>query len=293
MTFVTKKINFSSMKTDPLEIKSLKTALELLQTAIQLKNQSLAEQCIKNLDQSLNKDTVLKIYTYLSKCKTPLRNNFEPSAPPIIDEDYQINDDWIEKLLSDLKFNCLLVIDKEGDYILKQKEIIDLSYNDLFSIVDRDTLEVSSELVVYSAMYRWGIAECVRMTLNTHHIKEVLRQLCYAPRYGLMLKKEFTQRTVDGLKGPMRSGILEEKEWRLIKFYIKEISKNRPTADLINKMSKPRIAGTEKPIKLSARSESKSSDTTAPARKDGNFRGRAKCEEWFLGFLTCWSVIFD
>lgn len=285
------------MKTDPLEIKSPKLALELLQTAIQLQNQCLAKQCIENLDESLNRNNVLLIYSHLTKCKTPSspRNNYEPSAPPIIDEETSnnVNNDWVQKLINDLRNNCLLVIDKEGDYVLKQKEIFDLSYNDLSEIVNRDTLEVSSELIVYSAIYRWGIAECHRMTLSTHHIKEVLRQLCYAPRYGLMSKKEFTLRTIDGLKGPIRGGILDEKDWRLIKFYIEEKSKNRPTADLPNKISKPRIISNDKPIKLSTRSASRSSETTTPPRKASNFKGRAKCEECFINFLSCWTAIFD
>lgn len=289
------------MKTDPLDIKSPKLALELLQTAIKLQNPSLAEQCVRNLDENLNKYTALMIYAYLSQFKWPTitstRNNLEPSAPPInLDEDLNGTNngrDWIEPLISNLKYNCLLVIDKEGDYVLKQKEIADLSYNEFCAIACRDTLEVSSETVVYDAMYRWGIAECDRLTLNTHTIKEVLRQLCYAPRYGLMSKKEFTARTIDGLKGPIRSGILDESDWRLIKFYIEQTSKNRRIADLPHKMSKPRIIGNEKPIKLSKRSESRSSETTTPPRKDSSYKGRAKCEECFLNFLSCWTAVFD
>lgn len=291
------------MKTDPLDIKSPKLALELLQTAIKLQNPSLAEQCVRNLDENLNKHTALMIYAYLSQFKaspTFIRNNLEPSAPPIlVDDDLNstnnaTNRDWIEPLISDLKYNCLLVIDKEGDYVLKQKEIADLSYNEFCAIACRDTLEVSSEIVVYDAMYRWGIAECDRLTLNTHTIKEVLRQLCYAPRYGLMTKKEFTARTIDGLKGPIRSGILDESDWRLIKFYIEQTGKNRRIADLPQKMSKPRTIGDEKPIKLSKRSENRCTETITQRRKDGgNYKGRAKCEECFLNFLSCWTAIFD
>lgn len=280
------------MKADPLQIKSPKTALELLQTAIQLKNVCLARQCVENLDQSLDKYTVLMIYSYLPKCETPEapRNNYKPSAPPIAEGD-RLDVEWVQKLLGDLKHNCLLVIDKEADYILKQTDIVDLSYYDIFAILDRDSLEVSSEIVVYSAMYRWAVAECRRMTLNTHHVRDVLRQLAYTPRYGLMTKKEFTAKTVDGLKGPIRSGILDEKEWRLFKFYIEEKSKRRPVADLRQKMSQPRVTGTEKPVRLSERSANAPSDNV-PVRKE-SMRGKAKCEECLINFLSCWSAVFD
>lgn len=256
----------------------------------------LVKQCVENLDQYLDKDNVLLVYSTLSKCKMPTvkRDDSEPSAPPIIDNENQRGSDWVRQLLDNLRHNCLLVIDANADYVLKKKDVLDLTYNDLFAILDRDTLEVSNELKVYNAMYRWGLQECHRMTLSPHHIKEVLRQLCYVPRYGLMSRKDFACRTSDELKGPMRSGILEEKEWRLIKFYLEEKSKKRDVEKLKLKMSQPRIIGNEKPVVLSSRSEKPPPARVPPVRKEsGCSANNSNCERFLINFLACWTAFFD
>lgn len=174
------------MKAGPLQITSLVTALELLLTGIRLKNMPLVNQCTENLDFQLDRNNVLTIFSYLSKYESPTSNanGFEPSAPPIVESDEQRDTDWVPEVLNRLRHNCLLEIDKNADFVLRQKEILNLSYPDILNIVERDTLEVTSELYVYSAIYRWAIAECHRRTLNPHllNIKAVLRELCYTPR---------------------------------------------------------------------------------------------------------------
>lgn len=287
----------SSMKAGPLQIKSPLTGVELLLTAVRLQNMPLAKQCIENLDQQLDKSNVLLIISSLSKCKMPsnTKSEFEPSAPPIIENEHQRGTDWVLELTDPLRHNCLLEIDKNADYILKQKEIFDLSYLDILSIVERNTLQVTDELLVYSAIYRWAIAECHRRTLNTHllNIRAVLRQLSYMPRYGLMAKNKFMCRCVDNVKGPSRSGLLEEKEWRLIKFYIQEKSKRRSVEELPHKWSQPRVVGTEKPKKLSSRSSSPMVTTTCFITTTSNCQTKTTCEKCLINFLTCWTAIFD
>lgn len=282
------------MKADPLQIKSLVTALELLFTGIKLRNMPLVNQCTENLDLQLDKNNALTIFSYLSKYESPSCNinGFEPSAPPIVENEEQRDKDWVQEVLDRLRHNCLLEIDKNADFILKQKDILSLSYLDILTIVERDTLEVSSELLVYSAVYRWAIAECHRRTLQPHllNIKAVLRDLCYAPRYGLMAKKEFSTRTVDGEKGPMRSGILEEKEWRMILFYIKERSKNRPVEQLAHKWSTPRIVGNEKPKNLSSRSAVRALEHLS---RESHCETRTRCDRVVINLLTCWTAVFD
>lgn len=286
------------MKADPLQIISPKTALDLLSTGAQLQNMPLVKQCIENLDRQLDKSSnILMIYSNISKCKLPSsnRNDFEPSAPPILENEHQRDTDWVQELTDNLRHNCLLEIDKNADYILKQKEILDLSYPDILNIVERDSLQVSDEMVIYSAIYRWAIAECHRRTLNIHllNIRAVLRQLCYMPRYGLMSKAKFMSRTVDGVKGPSRSGILDEKEWRLIKFYLEERNKKRPVEELPYKWSQLRTASTEKPKILSSRSSSPLGGHTNCTSPKRNCRNKTSCEKWLINFLTCWTAVFD
>lgn len=285
------------MTADPLQITTPVTALELLSTAIRLKNMPLITQCTENLDSQLDKTNVLTIFSALSKYESQSMeepNDFEPSAPPIIENEEQGDFYWVQEMLERLRYNCLLEIDKNADYVLKQRQMLTLSYPDILAIAERDTLEVSSELVVYSAIYRWAITECHRRTLATHliNIKAVLRQLSYCPRYGLMTKKEFTARVVDGEKGPVRSRILEEHEWRKILFYIKEKSKNRPVEELPYKWSTPRIIGKDKPRNLSARSATRAMAHTM-REQENTCDSKTRCDKFIINLLTCWTAVFD
>ncbi|KAL3275555.1 hypothetical protein HHI36_020311 [Cryptolaemus montrouzieri] len=281
----------SSMQADPLEISSPRLALDLLSTAVKLQNMPLVKQCIEIIDKQLDPTIVINVISRLSECSSQSKDNYEPSAPPIIESDNSKNIDWVEDLINNLRHNCLLEIDKYADYILKDPEFLKLSYNDVLQITTRDTLQVSSEAIIYTTIMKWAYAECHRRTLQTHlpNIKAVLRDLVYAPRYGLMTKKEFQARKIDGEKGPTRSGILEEKEWRRILFYIKEKTKNRPVEELPLRGSKPRNIGSEKPKLLSSKSARRASDCTTTDLNCSTTR----CDRVFLNILTCWSAVFD
>ncbi|XP_044762957.1 BTB/POZ domain-containing protein 2 isoform X2 [Coccinella septempunctata] len=282
----------SSMQADPLEISSPKLALDLLSTAVRLQNMPLVKQCIEIIDKQLDPSILISVISRLSDCSSRSRDNFEPSAPPIIESQNRGNIDWVQDLINNLRHNCLLEIDRYADAILKDLFFSTLSYNDVLQITTRDSLQVSSETVVYSAIMKWAHAECYRRTLQPHlpNLKAVLRDLVHAPRYGLMTKKEFTSRKIDGEKGPTKSGILDEKEWRRILFYIREKSKNRPVEELPFRWSTPRSIGSEKPKLLSSKSARRASDCPT---KDLNCRNENRCDKVFLNILTCWTAIFD
>lgn len=257
----------------------------------------LITRCAETLDILLDKTNVLTIFPVLSKCQISLiehPNGFEPSAPPIIENEEQCNQYWVQEMLDKLTHNCLLEIDKNADFILKQRQIANLSYQDLLAILGRDTLEVSSEALVYGAVYRWGVAECHRKTIPVQKgsIKGVLKQLCYCPRYGLLTKKEFTARYLDGEKGPVRSGVLEEHEWRIILFYIKEKSKNRPVDKLSYKWSTPRIVGKYNPKNLSKCSVTRALGY-AVRDQENRCNNKTRCDKLIINLLTCWTAVFD
>lgn len=91
----------------------------------------------------------------------------------------------MKERLNVLRQNAMLEIDKSGDHFLKQPEFSNLHYQDVLDIVTRDTLQVSSENVVYCAIMRWADAECQRKGLVTEdlNVKAVLNELIYATRY--------------------------------------------------------------------------------------------------------------
>ncbi|XP_028135885.1 uncharacterized protein LOC114330675 isoform X2 [Diabrotica virgifera virgifera] len=279
-----------SMKAGPLSIDKPIIALNLFSTAVKVQNVPLAKQCIEILNNHLNNSNVLLILRHMTKCISEYKNitvdpfDLEPSAPPIVEEEYEGSGDWVQDLVDNLRNNCLLEIDKNADLVMKQKEILNLTYCDILTITTRDSLQVSSEILVYSTIMKWCIEECKRRTLETHpiNLKAVLRQLIYAPRYGLMTKKEFLCRTIDGVKGPDRSGMLDEAETERILEYIRKKGKNKPLDELPHKGGTPRKAGHEKPWKFQSASS-----------KDSNCSTKSSCDKFIINFLTCWTAVFD
>ncbi|CAG9857048.1 unnamed protein product [Phyllotreta striolata] len=259
----------SSSKPDPLQIDKPIVALQLLTTAIKLQDLQLAKQCVENLNNRLNETNVLLVLKHLSQYTddpgTPA-DRFAPSAPPE-------GDHWARDLVDNLRNNCYQAIDGRADFVLAHKDVVELGYGDLLSIATRDTLEASSELLVYSAVMRWAVERSKRMSPEAQkvHLRAVLGDLVYAPRYGLMTKKEFLCRTVDGVKGPDRSGVLEESESERILGYIR---KKGVGGEL------PRGAG-------------------VPRKRPSRGRGelgcgrRSGCERFLINFLACWTAVFD
>lgn len=180
---------FRKSLTDLL-IKDYSVAVDLFSTAMAIKDVKLARQCAEVINERLSKDKVLFILRLISKSKSSClgSENFAPSAPPLTVDDDQKQDrrdeDCLESLIENLRNNCLLEIDKNGDYVLKHKDVVELVYNDLLSITTRDTLQVTNELTVYSAVMRWSLEECKRRGTSTQdsNLKNILGELVYAPR---------------------------------------------------------------------------------------------------------------
>uniref|UniRef100_V5I973 BTB/POZ domain-containing protein 2 n=1 Tax=Anoplophora glabripennis TaxID=217634 RepID=V5I973_ANOGL len=278
-----------SMRDDPLKIEKPELVLELFSTAIKMQDIPLAKECTEILNSQLDKNNALLVLRHIYKSEMmmpppPDPLDLKPSAPPLHEDDNDFKEDWVQDLRDNLRNNCLLEIDKNADYVLKQKEVLELSYRDVLAITTRDTLQVSNEMLVYSVAMRWTMEECKRLAMDPqqNNMKAIARELVHAPRYGLLSKKEFCCGTVDGVKGPRRSGILEEREVEAILNYIKKKAKNRPLEGLPHKGSLPRRTGNEK---SNAFHSGVSGDSVCSAA--------SSCDKFVINFLTCWTVIFD
>lgn len=88
-----------------------------------------------------------------------------------------------------------------------------------------------------------------------------------------MSRKDFQCRSVDGVKGPARSGILDDSEIDRIMKYLKR-NKNRCSAseELPYKASQHRLI-----LK----------------KNDRQCNERTSCDKWLINFLTCWTTVFD
>lgn len=78
----------------------------------------------------------------------------------------------------------MLEIDKNADFVLNHPDLLELNYGDLLNITTRDTLEVSSELVVYCAIMRWGLESQRKKNEEGEELslRNLLGELIYAPR---------------------------------------------------------------------------------------------------------------
>lgn len=272
-----------------LEISSPKLALELLSTAIKLQNLLLVKQCIEVIEKQLDQTVLLSVLFHLSDSKTS-----EPSAPPLLEIENEKDVNSIKELVNKLRQKCLIEIDKNADSILKDTEFLKLSYEDVLQITTRDTLKISSETVVYGAVMRWANQECKRRTLEPYllNIKAVLRDLIYSPRYMNMTKKEFLLKKIDGERGPTRSGILEEKEWRQILNCINDKHKNRLLNDPKGLTYRHDPNYGEKAAflnsKVTERSQSNSTRDVESTTITSN-----RCDKILLNLLTCWTAVFD
>ncbi|KAH1002715.1 hypothetical protein HUJ04_008776 [Dendroctonus ponderosae] len=262
------KVVTSSMMADQTRQVNPVTALSLLESALINRNVPIAKHYISDLTDLIKKDNALTILNSISKwihsSEADRQLNFEPSAPPLVDNAAERNDSWMEEPLGELRDKILQKIQKNGDFYLRHSEFPKLHYQDVFDITTSDDLQVSNELVVYCAIMCWAEAECQRTGLSTEdvNIKAVLKDLIYAPRYGLMSKKEFSARTIEHHKGPDRIGIQSEVNEEIIRFIS---NKKRINRALPHKLSK-------------ARSKSD---------------GEVMKEKVIINCLTCFTAVFD
>ncbi|XP_050301005.1 uncharacterized protein LOC126739389 isoform X2 [Anthonomus grandis grandis] len=264
----------TSMMNDPIRQTDPNVALNLLETSLTNRNVPFAKHYIQNMHRLINKENALRILLSIGRwLHSPAIDqpfNFEPSAPPLADNEEEMNDFWMREPLGRLREDVLKVIDTDGDYFLKHKSFYELHYHDVLDIVNSDNLFVSSELLVYSAVMKWGVEECERKEkiIEDDNMKAVLKDLLYAPRYGLLKKTEFKTLMLGGYGGPDSVGIQTDMNDAIL-HYIIEKRKKRPVKELPRKMSKPRRPRVDLV-------------QTQPVK-----------EKMILNCLTCFTAVFD
>lgn len=158
--------------------------LDDLYVAIKTGDKNTARQYYEALTKKIDKTNVLDCLLGLTRrSNNACSNSYQPSAPTEDTKENQ-NEDWKIDLEDNLRNICLSVIDKNGDFVLKDERMLLLSFNDLQSVTTRDTLEVSNELVVYSAVVRWGRQQQRKRTQNGEvlDLRDILGDLVYSPR---------------------------------------------------------------------------------------------------------------
>lgn len=111
-------------------------------------------------------------------------------------------------MCTDLLRKCLFVIDANSETVLRQERFDELSIQEVAYLARRDTLNLKSECILFSALDRWAEAECRRQGIEPlpANKRVVLSDdICYSVRYLFMNDQEF-------INGPMASGILTNEE---------------------------------------------------------------------------------
>jgi len=109
---------------------------------------------------------------------------------------------------TDLLLKCLSVIDSNPAKVLHQEYFEELSLQEIAQLARRDTLNITSESILFSALDRWAAAECRRQGVEPLPVKKrtvLSDDVCFSVRYLLMNDREF-------VSGPMASGILTNEE---------------------------------------------------------------------------------
>lgn len=100
------------------------------------------------------------------------------------------------------------MIDSNPATVLRQEYFEELSTLEVAELARRDSLNLNSECILFSALDRWAAAECRRQGIEPlpFNKRAVLSDdICFSVRYLLMNDREF-------VSGPMASGILTNEE---------------------------------------------------------------------------------
>ncbi|VVD03215.1 unnamed protein product [Leptidea sinapis] len=240
---------------EPTQLNSVQTARSSLDAGYKFLCPQLTQRCARKLDEMLDAGVALEIMRDLRYLCAKLPG--AASAPPLP----ALTNNRAAELLAQcsswcdmLAHNALLVIDENADEALQHEKLEDLTYEDLSLIVRRDTLRVSSELVLIEALSRWSTAVCKRYKreLTSSNKRAALGELSYSPRY-LLLEGEELDRA-------LAFELLQPIERRLVIARARKLSAPIPVGahqeNLLRRWAKPRpTEPAAAPVHLSPRSE--------------------------------------
>ncbi|KYN32208.1 BTB/POZ domain-containing protein 6 [Trachymyrmex septentrionalis] len=197
---------------EPVNFISVTTARVTLDAAHQYLCPGLARLAVVYLENHLTPSTVLEIYQGLGLYANELQegdSNFDrssnlPPTPSAPGDDASV----IAAMCTDLLLKCLTVIDSNPVKVLHQEYFEELSVQEVAQLAYRDTLNITSESILFNALDRWAAAECRRQGIEPLPVNKrtvLSDDVCFSVRYLLMNDREF-------VSGPMASGILTNEE---------------------------------------------------------------------------------
>ncbi|GFT92695.1 BTB domain-containing protein [Nephila pilipes] len=102
--------------------------------------------------------------------------------------------------LKQLEYFCLRMIDEKCDQVLQTRCFITLKKSTVLSIIKRNSLNISTELVVFKAIMSWGLNDSLSRGLdpdNPEMFLPVVRHLLNYVRFGMMSEVDLKDLEVD------------------------------------------------------------------------------------------------
>lgn len=184
--------HFSFLETNFVKFPTVNEAQDVLELCIQFPNLELLSRAVSFLDFHIS-HSVIALYRLLKSSNnnvclpSPTKTRCCKAAPT--------NLTTSDHYIAALQENSLCYIDKHAEEVFKQQEILELRFEELSLILNRPTLELSSELILIDLLANWSWRQCEkrRMEITEENRRSVLGALCYTPRYLAMPSKHFSQ----------------------------------------------------------------------------------------------------
>lgn len=180
-----------------MTLKSVQETLILFTVSIRLSMITLAKHCLEFLNKNCDLDNVLLQLTFFHNYFKQLmyeKQDFDSfhGVSDVFDELFK---HWFD------------IIDQNASSIIASDSFLKLNSDLVGTVVERDTLNVNSELDVYNGICKWADQQCIqqRKEITDQNKRDLLQNLIFSPRYLTMNLDEF-------LNGPFKEEILTKEE---------------------------------------------------------------------------------
>lgn len=203
----------------------------------------LTSHCLGHISKNVTTSNVLLVLSHLL---CPEAHDHQP-----MDNDNDSSHDN-DNERNELVFKCFLLVDHHADDVLQSELFETLEHELMVEIVKRDTLQVTSEAVVFESVMRWACRACKkqRKELTSDNKCSVLGKALFLVRYLTMTPEEF-------LRGPVSHGVLSKEDKEILLSRLTTPNSSSPLPDRWNgwKISEKRKKGVGMVSSVSPHSE--------------------------------------
>ncbi|KFM60453.1 BTB/POZ domain-containing protein 2, partial [Stegodyphus mimosarum] len=196
--------------TNQVSFSTVDSTLRLLHPSQVYHLPQLTSHCLSHISKNVNPSNVLMVLSHLLCPEVHHPSiNFSPITS-LKDNSSNEENHENDNERNELVFKCFLLVDHHADEVLQSEYFETLEHELMVEIVKRDTLEVSSEAIVFDSVMRWACRACKkqRKELTSDNKCSVLGKALFLVRYLVMTPEEF-------LRGPVSQGVLSKEDKEL------------------------------------------------------------------------------